>query len=133
MNKQFLLAQKVHDVISDKIINIEIMSHKLYYGETKIKETIVDVNSYLNYLTIEEIYSRILGEDFETCSDIINYLVADFNTSFLEVRCQVPKKYNFNVNDIKEVDYKNDSPGIFFEIIVILSIIITLIATYFSR
>lgn len=133
MNKQFLLAQKVHDVISDKIINIEIMSHKLYYGETKIKETIVDVNSYLNYLTIEEIYSRILGEDFETCSDIINHLVADFNTSFLQVRCQVPKKYNFNVNDIKEVDYKNDSPGIFFEIIVILSIIITLIATYFSR
>lgn len=126
MNNKFLLAQSVHDVIHDKIINIEISCNKLYYGKTKIDEIIKDVDSYLNYLKIEEIYSLILGEnidDFENCSDVINFLIKGFNTKFIDVKCFVPKKYNFQIN--QEENHRKKSFNQFIAIVVITIIAVT--------
>ena len=131
MKNQFLLAQRVHDVINNKIINIEIKSHALYYGNTKIQETIEDVNSYLNFLSVEEIHSRIVGEDdLETCADVINLLVKSFNTNFLEVTCFIPKKYNFKINETEKLKESNQ---MFIEVVMVIIVIIVVVSNFISK
>lgn len=102
MNKNYyLLATLVYEVINERVINIEINSNKLYYGKRKIDETIMDVNDYLNFLSIDNIYSELLSmEDVNTCEDVINELVGDFSTNFLTVECKIPNKNNFEVQNI---------------------------------
>ena len=122
MNKVDLeVAHLVHDLIQNRIINFQVLCHRAYYGKGKMDQLIDDVNLYLNKLSVERIYSFILGLHYENMEDIINYLILDFNDDNMSIECKIPKKYNtINLDENQENNQFRNYSLVFITIIVIL-------------